>query len=145
MNGERLGLMLELPKSPSGSLCPYYYLGGELHPLKYGNYGTDHQGLSAVMMAEQEFILASSGTHNRRVWIDLYQTVLDNASITMLVEHLQAIRPKVLKLCLVGCSFWARHRLRHVMRRMSPELHSSTRYFADPEEAKRWLVGNGTV
>jgi hypothetical protein len=24
--------------SPGGSLCPYYYKGGELHPLKYGSY-----------------------------------------------------------------------------------------------------------
>jgi hypothetical protein len=136
--------MLELPKSPSGSLCPYYYLGGELHPLKYGNYGTDHQRLRAVMMAEQEFILASPGTHNRRVWVDLYQTVLDDVSITMLVDHLQTIRPKILRLCLVGCSVWDRHRLQAVMRRLCPELHSSTRYFADPEEAKRWLVGKGT-
>ena len=83
--------MLELPKSPSGSLCPYYYLGGELHPLKYGNYGTDHQRLRAVMMAEQEFILASPGTQNRRVWVDLYQTVLDDVSILMLVDHLRTI------------------------------------------------------
>lgn len=136
--------MLELPKSPSGSLCPYYYLGGELHPLKYGNYGRDHQRLRAVMMAEQEFILASPDTHNRRVWIDLYETVLNDTSIAMLVDHLEAIRPKILKLCLVGCSGWGRHRLRAVMRRLSPDLYSSTRYFADPEEAKRWLVGKGT-
>ncbi len=136
--------MLELPKSPSGSLCPYYYLGGELHPLKYGNYGTDRQRLWVVMMAEQEFILASPGTHNRRVWIDLYQTVLDEASATRLAEHLLAIRPKILKLCLVGCSFWERRRLSAAMRRLSPDLRSSTRYFADPEEAKRWLVGNRT-
>ena len=107
--------MLELPKSPSGSLCPYYYLGGELHPLKYGDYGRDHEGLLAVMLAEQDFILASPGTHNRRVWVDLYQTVLDDVTVAMLVEHLQAIRPKVLKLCMVGCSLWERCRLRAVI------------------------------
>ncbi|MBN9104308.1 MAG: hypothetical protein J0I14_04835 [Propionibacteriaceae bacterium] len=133
--------MLELPKSPSGSLCPYYYLGGELHPLKYGNYGTNRKRLQAVLNAEQEFILASTGTRNRRIWVDLYQTDLDDATIAMLVDHLDAIRPKILKLCLVGCSFRARRRVRAVMRRRTPELHSATRYFSDPEDAKRWLVG----
>lgn len=133
--------MLELPKSPSGSLCPYYYLGGELHSLKYGNYGRDRQRLQAVMAAEQEFILASPGTRNRRIWVDLYQTDLDAASIAMLVDHLQVIRSKILRLCLVGCSLWDRHRVRAVMRRKAPELSSATRYFSDPEDAKRWLVG----
>lgn len=133
--------MLQLPRSPSGSLCPYYYLGGELHPLKYGGFGTDRRRLRSVMLAEQEFILASAGTRNRRVWVDLYQTVLDDTSIALLVDHLQAIRPKILRLCLVGCSFRDRRRLRAAMRRLSPGLFASTRYFADPEDAKRWLVG----
>jgi|GEM_PF-563167 hypothetical protein len=133
--------MLELPKSPSGSLCPYYYLGGELHPLKYGNYGADHERLRAVMMAEEEFILASAGTRNRRVWIDLGGTALDRSTIIMLVDHLVAIQPKLLRLCLVGCSGWGRHRVRTVMRRLNPALHASTRYFSDPEQAKRWLIG----
>jgi len=136
--------MLDLPKSPSGSLCPYYYLGGELHPLKYGSYGTDHERLRAVVMAEQEFILASRGTHNRRVWVNLYDTALDRATITMLIEHLVAIRPKILKLCLVGCSGWDRHRVRAAMRLLSPDLYATTRYFGDPEEAKRWLIGTRT-
>jgi hypothetical protein len=30
-----------ITKSPSGSLCPYYYMGSELHPLHYGSYFDD--------------------------------------------------------------------------------------------------------
>ena len=38
-----------LKTSPSGSLCPYYYMGGELHPLKYGSHFDRKEELLAVM------------------------------------------------------------------------------------------------
>jgi len=60
-----------LNKSPSGSICPYYYMGGELHPLKYGSYCCDKEKLFTVIKAEEDFILKSSGQNNRRIWIDL--------------------------------------------------------------------------
>mgnify|MGYP006932493046 CR=1 FL=1 len=61
-----------LTKSPSGSLCPYYYKGGELHLLHYGSYHDDFERLSSIMNAEEEFILKSHG--GRKIWIDLYET-----------------------------------------------------------------------
>ena len=60
-----------LKKSPSGSVCPYYYMNGELHPLKYGSYLSNKDKLFDVMKAEEKFILESSGNNNRRIWIDL--------------------------------------------------------------------------
>jgi hypothetical protein len=35
-------------KSPGGSLFPYYYKGGEIHCLKYGNKYKDHEKLYPV-------------------------------------------------------------------------------------------------
>lgn len=52
-HGEKVS---ELNKSPSGSICPYYYMGGELHSLKYGIYFTDKQKLFAVNKAAEEGI-----------------------------------------------------------------------------------------
>jgi hypothetical protein len=140
---ERGRRVLELPKSPSGSLCPYYYMGGELHPLKYGGFAGDRQRLFTVIKAEEVFILESPGEHNRRIWVDLYDTALDSVTVAALVDHFEIIRCKILKLCLVGCAPWARHRIRATMRRRSPELRAQTRYFSDPEQAKQWLVGRG--
>lgn len=91
-----------LIKSPSGSLCPYYYMGGELHPLKYGSYYNDNNKLFAVMQAEEEFILKSSGEKNRRIWIDLYETKLDREVIYKLVLHIKTISSKILKYALLA-------------------------------------------
>jgi hypothetical protein len=79
-------------------------MGGELHPLKYGSYFDKKEELLSIIKAEEEFILNSSGKNNRRIWIDLYETTLDNDIIEALILHLQAIRHKILNLCLVGCS-----------------------------------------
>lgn len=129
-----------LKKSPSGSLCPYYYMGGELHPLKYGSYFSDKNNLFAVMKAEEEFILKSSGQNNRRIWIDLYETKLDNEVIENLVLHIKSIRPKIFKLCLVGCSFLDKRKLIKQMTANNMDIVKQVRFFSDPEEAKQWLV-----
>ena len=134
-----------LKKSPSGSLCPYYYMGGELHPLKYGSYHKDKTRLFEVIKAEEEFILHSSGTNNRRIWIDLYETALDNEMIIVLIDHLKTIRHKIFKLCLVGCSPRDIRKIKAAMRRENMDLYGQTRYFSDPEEAKQWLLGKRKI
>jgi hypothetical protein len=115
-------------------------MGGELNPLKYGGIGHDKARLFAVMDAEQRFILATAGQHNRRIWVDLGGTVVDAEVAERLAQHLEAIRVKTFKLCLVGCSPWGRHRLRKAMRRTDQQLATHTRWFTDPEMAKQWLI-----
>ena len=129
-----------LKKSPSGSLCPYYYMDGELHPLKYGSYFNDKDKLFAIMKAEEEFILKSSGQNNRRIWIDLYETTLDNQVIENLVLHIKTIRSKIYKLCLVGCSFLNKRKIKKLMMANNMDIVEQIRFFSDPEEAKKWLV-----
>lgn len=129
-----------MKKSPSGSLCPYYYMDGELHPLKYGSYFKNKDRLFNVIKAEEEFILKSSGQYNRRIWIDLYETILDEEVIEKLVVHIKNISPKIYKLCLVGCSFMDKQRIRRQMAINNMEIVEQIRFFSDPEEAKQWLV-----
>lgn len=127
-------------KSPSGSACPYYFMGGELHPLKYGSFHADKQRLFGVMRAEQDFILSSAGQHNRRIWVDLYETRVDREVAEALARHFQAVEQKIQKLCFVGCSPLAAWRLRKLLKGLGLTIASRVRFFSDPEAAKRWLV-----
>ena len=131
-----------LTKSPSGSVCPYYYMGGELHPLKYGSYFDDKISLFNVMKAEQEFILKSSGTNNRQIWIDLYETTIDDKVIIALAAHIRAIRHKIFKLCFVGCSNADKRHIIKAFKKDNIDIASQIKFFSDPEEAKQWLVGD---
>ena len=127
-------------KSPSGSLCPYYYMGGELHPLKYGSFFEDKKKLFAIINEEEEFILGASGNHNRRIWIDLYETRLDNEVIEKLVLHITNIDPKIFKLCLVGCSAFSKYKIIKKMKMNGLSIAPQVKFFSDPEIAKQWLI-----
>lgn len=134
-----------MEKSPSGSLCPYYYMGGELHPLKYGSYFNHKDQLFAVIKDEEEFILNSAGQYNRRIWIDLYETKLDDEVIETLVSHIKTISPKIFRLCLVGCSFFAGRKIKKKMVANQMDIVAGIRFFSDPEVAKKWLIGQAKV
>jgi len=115
-------------------------MGGELHPLHYGSYFNDKARLCEVIKAEENFILKSSGMNNRRIWIDLYGTALDDDVINFLIEHLKIIRHKILKLCLIGCSLSAKRKIKAKMKRENMDLFIQTKYFSDPEDGKQWLI-----
>ena len=132
-----------LNKSPSGSLCPYYYKGGELHPLKYGSCFNSRSKLFEVMKAEEAFILKSPERHNRRIWVDLYETKLDDAVINALAAHIKAIQEKILRLCFVGCSPFSARKINKQIVMNQIDIPEPIRFFADPEQAKEWLVGAG--
>lgn len=126
-----------LAKSPSGSLCPYYYKGGELHPLHYGSYHNNTDKLIETVLAEEEFILSSNG--GRKIWVDLYETCLDKKLCEFLANHFVAIGHKTAKLALVGCTLKARLIFNKMLRQKG--YAARPRYFMDPEIAKDWLVG----
>lgn len=115
-------------------------MDGELHPLKYGSYFKDKEKLFAVINAEEDFILKSPGQRNRRIWIDLYETKLDDEVIDVLAAHIKAIRTKIFKLCFVGCSVFDRIRLKRKMIEEHIDIVDQFKFFSDPEKAKQWLV-----
>jgi hypothetical protein len=136
---------MNLAYSPSGSVCPYYFMGGELHPLHYGSYFDDKNGLFEIIKAEEKFILNSSGINNRCIWIDLYETTLDNEAIDFLLNHLLAINSKIYKLGLFGCSKIIQWKISKKMKQKNIDLFTKTKYFSDPENAKMWLIGKFIV
>ncbi len=126
-----------LKKSPSGSLCPYYYKGGELHPLHYGSYHDDFERLARIMDEEEAFILKSHG--GRKIWIDLYETKKNKLLYEKLCSHIVAISHKISKLALVGCSLKDKRAINKLLREKGCTV--SIAYYNDPEIAKDWLVG----
>jgi hypothetical protein len=129
-----------LKKSPSGSLCPYYYMGGELHPLKYGSFFEDKTRLFDIIRAEEAFILKSSGMNNRRIWVDLYETVIDDEVADVLSKHFKNIEHKIRKLCLVGLSSSDRRKISKKIKAENIIIAGQIQFFDDPEEAKQWLI-----
>lgn len=115
-------------------------MGGELHPLKYGSYFCDKEKLFSVIKAEEDFILKSPGQNNRRIWIDLYETKLDNEVMDALAVHIKTIRPKIFKLCFVGCSIFDQVRLKYKMAEKRIDFVKQISFFSDPEKAKQWLI-----
>jgi hypothetical protein len=91
--------------------------------------------------AEEKFILDSSGTNNRRIWIDLYETKFDNEAVVFLLDHLITINSKILKLGLCGLSKINQWKISRKMKQKNNELFIKTKYFSDPEDAKMWLIG----
>lgn len=128
-------------KSPSGSLCPYYYKGGELHPLHYGSYGNDMEKLSTIIEAEEQFILLPSSASGRRIWIDLYETKLSESMIVRLGKHITNISHKIFRLALVGCSKRVFIKVDKHLKDTDCHLAGQIRLFDDPEVSKDWLVG----
>jgi hypothetical protein len=120
-------------------------MGGELHPLHYGSYFDDKKGLFEIIKAEEDFILKSSGINNRRIWIDLYETTIDDEVIAFLINHLKIIEQKIFKLCLIGCSSKDKKKISSKMKQENIDLFVKTKYFSDPEEGKMWLVGKFIV
>ncbi|WP_187365079.1 hypothetical protein [Cellulosimicrobium cellulans] len=91
-----------------------------------------------MIHAEQDFLLGVGTSH--LVWIDLYGTRLGTAGRRLLVAHLDALRPLLVKVAIVGARRTDARRLPRTARRGATPLPVPTRFLADPEAAKVWLV-----
>jgi hypothetical protein len=129
---------MQIEKSPSGALFPYYYKNGELFGLHLGSYFSDAEGLIAMMKAEQDFIIKK---HCRiGIWMDFYETKMTDRVIRELIEMLTHIADQTAKLGIVGCSPIARWKINRQIRKTSELSSLPVKYFDDPEVAKTWLV-----
>ena len=129
---------MSVKQSPGGSIFPYYYKGGELFGLHLGSFGADEDGVISRMKAEQVFFLEQN--HSIGLWMDFYQTRLTDRVIGELIEMLEHIHHRMLKLGLVGCSFMERWRINRLIKKTKSLSKLPVRYFDDPEDAKTWLV-----
>ena len=117
-----------ITKSPSGALSPYYYKGGSFHGIHYGSYFDDSEGLLSMIGREEAFIL-----------IDLYETDLTKELTETLAEHIEKIRPRIVKLAITT----EKRSLRKLQKALHKKaaLNSGQLYFCtDMEEANTWLV-----
>lgn len=125
-------------KSPGGSIFPYYYKGGEIHCLKYGNKYKDADALFHVMKQEEEFILTTN--RQLKVWVDFYKTSITDNVLIAFVENINRLNEHINKLSVVGLSSFNIWRLKRKIRRTKLSLNIS--FYADPEDAKTWLVSD---
>lgn len=126
-----------ITKSPSGALSPYYYKGGYFHGIHYGSYFEDSQALLSMIKEEEYFILNSP--QRRRVLIDLYETGLTKELTLQIVEHIERMKHKIVKLAITTDKR-SLHKLQKAFRK-NPILGDGQLYFCtDMEKAKTWLV-----
>ena len=108
-----------ITKSPSGALSPYYYKGGYFHGIHYGSYFNDSDALLFMMKKEEEFILKSP--EKRRILIDLYETTLTKALTEKITEHINRLRPNIVKLAITATPKNL-HKLHKALTRNTPQL-----------------------
>lgn len=123
-------------KSPGGSEYPYYYKGGEIHCLKYGSKYKDYEKLYNVMRMEEEFI---NQTNKRlRIWIDLYETSTPKSVLQELIQNLDNIKERIIRVSFVGLNGISKWRLKRMLRKF--KVSYSISFYSDPEDAKTWLI-----
>lgn len=130
-----------LKKSPGGSIFPYFYKGGELLGLHLGNFGADEDGVIARIKAEEAFFIEQN--HSIAVWIDFYQTKLTPRVKTEFIAMIRHIRPRLIKLGLVGCSWMEQQKIKRLVKETDGLSALPIKFFDDPEKAKTWLVSEG--
>jgi len=130
---------MTVKQSPGGSNFPYYYKGGELFGLHLGCFGSNEEGVIALMKAEELFYTSQNHTVGG-LWIDFYQTKLTERVIGEFIGFFKQVRPRILKLALVGCSGIDRLKINRLIKKTKSLSSIPVKYFADPEDAKTWLV-----
>lgn len=133
------GVIFMITKSPSGALSPYYYKGGYFHGVHYGSYFDNTEAFLAMMEKEEAFILASP--EKRRILMDFYETKLTKPVLEKVIQHIERLSPKIIKLAIASdrISLW------HIKRAMKKAkvLQPGCYYLStDMEEGKTWLVSD---
>ena len=90
------------------------------------------------MKAEEEFI----SRPNRRlaIWVDFYETRLTDKVLVEFLASIHHSQSHIAKLAIVGWSLVDRLRYAFYKRKSGMELSIPVKFFADPEDAKTWLV-----
>lgn len=128
-----------IKKSPSGALSPYYYKGGYFHGIHYGSYFDKDDTLLSMMSEEEDFILKSP--ERRRILIDLYETNISASLTIKIMEHIEKIKSRIVKLAIASDKKSLCQLRKAIMKKKI--LGTGQIYFStDMEEAKTWLVSD---
>ena len=128
-----------MTKSPSGALSPYYYKGGYFHGIHYGSYFDDMDGFTAMMAAEEAFILKSP--EQKRILIDLYETKLTPEVLSEFTAHIERLSAKIIKLAISADKTALKNIRKALLAGCS--LGKGQIYLTpDMEEGKTWLVSD---
>jgi len=130
---------MQLMKSPSGALSPYYYKGGSFHGIHYGSYFDDMDAFTSMMAAEEKYILKSP--EKKRIMIDLYETNMTPNILEDFTGHIERLKPRIIKLAISA----NRKTLKTVRKALfnGCSLGKGQMYFTpDMEEGKTWLVSD---
>ena len=126
--------------SPGGSIFPYYYKNGELFGAHYESFVKREEEVIERMRAEEEFLVKQN--YPLPYWVNFYGTRLTNKVLREFMQSINRLQRYIPKLAIVGCSVIDKWRLEGVRKR--EHVNISVRYFSDPEEAKTWLVSEGS-
>lgn len=128
-----------LMKSPSNALSPYYYKGGYFHGIHYGSYYDDMEALFSMMDREEGFILNSP--EKRRILIDFYGTSISKLMLEKVVDHIERLSPKIIKLAIASDkkSLW---HIRKAIKKANILENGQLYFGTDMEEGKMWLVSD---
>lgn len=129
---------MQIQKSPSGAMFPYYYKNGALFGLHLGSFFSDEDGVIEMMKSEATFFTKQH--RDLGIWIDFYETKLTDRVIQGFVEMVEHMGPKVTKVAIVGCSTIARWKINRLIKKTELISALPVRFFEDPEVAKTWLV-----
>ena len=130
-----------LTKSPSGALSPYYYKGGYFHGIHYGSYFNDMDALFTIIEKEEQFILNSP--QMRRILIDLYETNLSKLALQKMIQHIEQISPRIIKLAIT-CDKKSLTGIHRAMKKAKILIPGQLYLCTDMEEAKTWLVSDSS-
>ncbi|MFU1792525.1 hypothetical protein ACM1RC_01520 [Paenibacillus azoreducens] len=123
-------------KSPGGSIFPYYYKGGEIHCLKYGSKYKNEAKLMELMKQEEDFMIQIN--KKLKIWVDFYKTSITENILDEFIRQIRDLERYIDKLSVVGLSGFNIWRLKRKLKKSG--IHKNITYYADPEEAKTWLV-----
>jgi len=129
---------MQIQKSPSGAMFPYYFRNGELFGMHLGSYFSNEAGVIAMMKEEETFFIKQH--HPIGIWIDFYETKLTDRVIRSFIEMIEHMGPQVTKLGIVGASAIARWKINRLIKKTDSLAALPVKYFDDPEVAKTWLV-----
>lgn len=95
-------------------------------------------------MMEKEEVFILSSPEKRRILIDFYETNLSNIVMEKIVQHIERLRPKIIKLAIASDKKSLRL-LRKSMNR-AKAIDKGLLYFStDMEDGKTWLVSDNFI